>query len=148
MKTILLRFKLSAPVREGIVKETITILRDPTFAPLFGPDSRAEVALSAEIARPAGRKGPALRLSGKIDRLVKTDQAVLIVDFKSDARPPTVEAGVPEAYFAQLGLYALVARQLFPGAEVAAAILWTDLESFMNLSPERLRKAVSSFTIG
>ena len=40
------------------------------MAPLFGPDSRAEVAIVAEVAHPDGA-GAALRLTGKIDRLVR-----------------------------------------------------------------------------
>ena len=58
-------------MRKAIAAETLAILRDPTFAALFGPDSRAEVAIVAEVAHPDG-KGPALRLAGKIDRLVRT----------------------------------------------------------------------------
>ena len=56
-------------MRKSIVKETLAVLRDPTFAPLFGPTSRAEVAIVADVPHPQGR-GPALRLAGKIDRLV------------------------------------------------------------------------------
>jgi len=46
-----------------------------------------------------------------------------------------------------LGLYALVAGQLFPGRAVEAAILWTSKESLMNLPPERLAQARAGFTI-
>ena len=62
--------QLPGNVRKSIVKETLAVLRDPTFAPLFGPMSRAEVAIVADVPDPRGR-GPALRLAGKIDRLVQ-----------------------------------------------------------------------------
>ena len=52
------------------------------------------------------------------------------------------------AYLAQLGLYAQIAGQLFPGRTIEAAILWTSLELLMNLPAARLRQAVSGFTIG
>ena len=38
--------------RDSIVTETLAVLSDPAFAALFGPDSRAEVPIVAEIARP------------------------------------------------------------------------------------------------
>ena len=46
--------QLPASVRKGIVKETLAVLRDPTFAPLFGPTSRAEVAIVADVPHPQG----------------------------------------------------------------------------------------------
>ena len=38
---------------KSIVAETLAVLRDPTFAPLFGPESRAEVPIVADT-RSAG----------------------------------------------------------------------------------------------
>src|SRR5204862_929770 len=61
--------QLPAAVRKSVVAETLAVLREPAFAALFGPEARAEVAIVAEIPHPSGR-GPALRLAGKIDRLV------------------------------------------------------------------------------
>ena len=72
---------------------------------------------------------------------------MLVVDYKSDAQVPADENTVPPAYLSQLGLYALVAGQLFPSHRVEAGILWTELESFMNLSQARLRQAVAGFTL-
>ena len=94
------------------------------------------------------RNGAPVTIVGRIDRLVVAAGRVLIVDFKSDAAVPADESGVPAAYLSQLGLYALVAGQLFPGHEVRAAILWTALETFMNLSRTRLAEAVAGFTMG
>ena len=69
--------------------ETLAVLRDPTFAPLFGPDSRAEVAIVAEVAASRQGSGPALRLAGKIDRLVaRPATTILIVDYKTNRPPP------------------------------------------------------------
>jgi ATP-dependent helicase/nuclease subunit A len=72
---------------------------------------------------------------------------VLIVDFKSDAAATTDPAAVPTAYLTQLGLYALVATQLFPHARVDAGILWTSLESLLELPRELLAEAARSFTM-
>jgi len=57
-------------------------------------------------------------------------------------------ASVPPGYIAQLGLYAQIAGQLFPGKTIEAAILWTTLESLMFLPAAKLRQGISSLTIG
>ncbi len=75
-------------------------------------------------------------------------QSVWVIDYKSDAAAPADPEAVPQAYLTQLGLYARIAGQLFPSRSVEAKILWTAPESLMNLPPDRLREAVSSFTIG
>ncbi|HEY0033698.1 MAG TPA: hypothetical protein VGB81_10570, partial [Devosia sp.] len=67
--------------------------------------------------------------------------------YKSDASVPMQEADVPGNYRTQLGLYALVAGQLFPGHPVRAAILWTQLESLMNLPPDMLAAGSKGFTM-
>jgi ATP-dependent helicase/nuclease subunit A len=133
-----------APARhDPIARKAISILTRPELAAIFGPDSRAEVPFLTE----ALRNGTPIRLAGRIDRLVVDRQRVLVVDYKSDAIPPRSMDTVPQGYVTQLGLYALVAGQLFTGITIEAAILWTGLESLMILPAERLRAAVSEFTM-
>ncbi len=117
--------QLAASVRASIAAETLAVLREPTFAPLFGPQSRAEVAIVAEVPHPQG-KGPALRLAGKIDRLAQDGERVWIVDYKTNRPPPRDAAQVAEAYLLQLAAYRLAVRHIFAQAQVRAAILWTD----------------------
>jgi ATP-dependent helicase/nuclease subunit A len=124
--------QLPASVRKSIVKETLAVLRDPTFAPLFGPTSRAEVAIVADVPHPQGR-GPALRLAGKIDRLVEDGTTILIVDYKTNRPPPKDVAQVAEAYLLQLAAYRLAVQRIFPGLHVRAAILWTDGPRIMEI---------------
>jgi ATP-dependent helicase/nuclease subunit A len=119
------------------------ILDNPKFAHIFGPYSRAEVPFLAN----ARRNDTSIRLAGRIDRLVVTGTEVLLVDYKSDAQVPETSDDVPPAYLTQLGLYALVASQLFPAHTVAAAILWTTMESLMILPLEKLRQATAAFTM-
>jgi ATP-dependent helicase/nuclease subunit A len=120
-----------------------SILERPEFADLFGPNSRAELPFLVD----AIREGEPIRLSGRIDRLVVDDHSVLVIDYKSDATAPKTADDVPQRYVTQLSLYALVASQLFPGRSVRAAILWTELESLMNLPSELLERARGSFTL-
>ena len=110
----------------------MAVLRDPAFAALFGPDARAEVAIAAEIPHPRG-DGPALRLSGKIDRLLRRGDEVLIVDYKTNRPPPTQPDGIAEAYLLQLAAYRLAIGHIFARARIKAAILWTDGPRIMEI---------------
>jgi ATP-dependent helicase/nuclease subunit A len=134
-----------APERHAAVgAKAVSILSRPELAHIFGPDSRAEVPFAVN----ARRAGEPVQIAGRIDRLIVDERGVLVVDYKSDAAVPDRADQVPGNYLAQLGLYALVAGQLFPGQEVRAAILWTSLESLMNL-PSGLRpEGLADYTIG
>ncbi|MNT90029.1 hypothetical protein D3C72_2308580 [compost metagenome] len=71
----------------------------------------------------------------------------MVVDYKSDASVPGGPGDVPGNYLTQLGLYALVAGQLFPGRTVRAGILWTRLESLMFLPSDKLAAGARGFTM-
>jgi len=129
--------------QEAILQRALSILVRPELAALFSPQSRPEVPILAK----GTQNGRPILVAGRIDRLVVEADRVLIVDFKSDDEVPGSEAGVPPAYLRQLGLYALVAGQLFPDKAIAAGILWTSLESFMILTQSRLRQEVAGFTL-
>jgi ATP-dependent helicase/nuclease subunit A len=126
-----------------IAAKALSILARPSLAPIFGPTSRAELPFLLN----AKRDGHPIRLTGRIDRLVVDEGGVTVVDYKSDASVPGGPGDVPGTYLTQLGLYALVAGQLFPGRAVHAAILWTQLESLMFLPPDLLAAATRGFTM-
>lgn len=128
---------------ERLMAKAQSLLERPELAGLFGAQSRAEVPFLVEALR--GQE--AVQLSGRIDRLVVDEAGVLVVDYKSDAHVPSRVEDVSGKYLTQLGLYALVAGQLFPGRAVRAAILWTELESLMNLPSDLLEQARSDFTL-
>jgi len=128
--------------RASIVAETLAVLSHPDFAAVFGPGSRAEIPIVAELTPPHG-KGETVRLNGQIDRLVASDHEVLIVDFKTNRPPPTDPAHVADAYVLQLAAYRLAVRMVFPGRSVRAALLWTDGPSLMELPGDRLDDAAN-----
>src|SRR5262249_20758909 len=132
--------QLPAAVRTSIVSETLAVLREPAFAPLFGPQARAEVPIVAQIAYPRGG-ARALRLTGKIDRLVAAGDAVLIVDYKTNRPPPKEVGEVSEAYLLQLSAYRLALARIFSQQRVRAAILWTDGPRIMEIPQEMLDAA-------
>jgi len=129
--------RLPRSVRLELVDETLRVLEDPTFAPLFGPSSRAEVPIAAIVPRPDGREPP-LRLTGTIDRLAVVGEHVLIVDYKTNRSAPLEPSGIPQAYLLQLAAYRLGVARIFPGRGFVAAILWTDGPRLMRIEDRAL----------
>lgn len=113
-----------------IAGEALRVLEDPRFAPLFGPGSRAEVPIVGVVG---GRV-----LSGQIDRLCLTDEAVWIVDYKTNRPPPTREEDVAPLYLAQMAAYRAALRRVYPGRTIRCVLLWTDGPYTMEISPDRL----------
>jgi ATP-dependent helicase/nuclease subunit A len=124
-------------VRKNIVDETLAVLCNDAFADVFGPLSRAEVPIVAEIPPPSGAGIP-LRLTGQIDRLWVGDHDILILDYKTNRPPPEEVENVAEAYLLQLAAYRLAMKDIFMGKSVRAAILWTDGCRLMEIPPATL----------
>ncbi len=123
---------LPVSARRDITRETIAVLSDPVFAPLFERGSRAEVPIIAEIADPTGRSPP-LMLNGQIDRLAIDAHRVLIVDYKTNRVAPTRVEDVEEAYLVQLAAYRVALAKIFPGRDIRAALLWTQTARLMEI---------------
>ncbi|WP_020181460.1 double-strand break repair helicase AddA [Methylopila sp. M107] len=101
-----------------LAKSALAIVDDPAFAEVFRPEGRGEVPI-------VGRLRDGRPVSGRIDRLAVTPEAVLLVDYKTDRFPPAPGAPVPPAYRAQLAAYAELLGDIWPDRPVRAAILWT-----------------------
>jgi len=126
---------------EALLSSVIAILDNPAFGRLFGPHSRAEVALTAEIAAPGG--GTPLRVSGQVDRLVIRETEALILDFKTGMSIPHGPEAAPHAYLAQLAAYRLALTRILPALPVRAALLWTDGPQLMPI-PEAMLDGAES----
>ncbi|SON53574.1 ATP-dependent helicase/nuclease subunit A [Hartmannibacter diazotrophicus] len=122
--------------REALLAKVLAVLCEPAFAPVFAPGSRAEVALAGEVMLRSGRKA---EVSGQIDRLAVSKDAVLIVDFKTN-RP--VPDAIPENYLMQLAVYARLIADIYPGRQVRAAILWTESARLDEVPTDVLQKAI------
>jgi len=125
---------LAEDARSEIVTETLAVLCDPASAHLFRPGSLAEVP----IAGLAGAGAEARAISGQVDRLVVTDDAVTIVDFKTNRPPPETEDDVAAAYLRQMAAYRWLLMKIYPGRAVQAVLLWTAGPRLMPLSPRIL----------
>ncbi len=115
---------LPQDLQASIVDETLKVLNDPVFAPVFGPQSLAEVPVTGEM--PDGRV-----INGQIDRLVITETEILIVDFKTNRPSPADVSDIPLIYKAQLAAYAAALRAIYPERLVKCALLWTDQSLLM-----------------
>ncbi len=135
----------SAAERESLAGKVIALIADSRFAPVFAEGSRAEVAIVGRLSLP-GR--PQALVSGQIDRLVVTQNEVLIVDFKTNHAPPTAATDAPPAYLRQLALYRAVLSALYPQHAIRAALLWTETADLMEISAPALDAELASFGRG
>jgi ATP-dependent helicase/nuclease subunit A len=118
---------LTEAQRAEMADAALAVLADPRFAAVFGPGSRAEVALAGA----APRLPPGLAISGRVDRLVVEPARVLVVDFKTNRpAPERIEAAEP-AYVLQMAIYWAVLGEIYPGRRIEAALVWTDGPSLM-----------------
>jgi ATP-dependent helicase/nuclease subunit A len=117
--------EVGAEEAEAIAAETLAILEDPAFAPLFAPGSLAEAPI---VGRIGGRA-----VNGQVDRLAVTDTAVLVADYKTNRPPPARVEEVAPLYLRQMAAYRAVLRQVFPGRAVRSALVWTYAARLMPL---------------
>jgi ATP-dependent helicase/nuclease subunit A len=124
---------LAEAQRAEMTAAALAVLRDDRFAEVFGPGSRAEVAVAGGArALPEG-----LKISGRIDRLVVLPDRVLVADFKTNRPSPDRIERADPAYLRQMAIYAAVLGEVFAGRRIEAALVWTDGPKLMPI-PEIL----------
>jgi ATP-dependent helicase/nuclease subunit A len=102
---------------ERIADEVLAVMAHPDLAPLFGPDSQAEVPLAGVVGN--------VVVGGLVDRLVVLPGRVLVADFKTNRRPPVRVEDTPVMYLRQMASYRAVLRSVFPGRTVRCGLIWT-----------------------
>jgi ATP-dependent helicase/nuclease subunit A len=112
---------------DGIVNETMAILEDPIFAPIFGAGSMAEIPVTGYLEE-------GTIISGQIDRMLVTLDEILIVDFKTNRPPPKNEADIQPIYRKQMRAYAKAIAKIYPGRKIRCALLWTDGPHLMEVN--------------
>lgn len=123
--------------RSELMAEAVRVLTAPGLAHLFAPDALAEVTLTGDSPALGGA------MLGVIDRLIVTGDRVLAVDFKTNAVVPESVDAVPEGLLRQMGAYAAMLRPLYPGREIAVAILWTRDATLMELPHDVVSAALA-----
>jgi len=114
---------LDTASRRELARQVRGVLELPALAPAFAPGSRSEQPI-------VGRVGE-LVIAGQIDRFAVTEEAVYLVDFKSNRLPPPRPEAVPPTYLRQLAAYAALLRSLYPDREIRAGLVWTAVPALM-----------------
>ncbi|GLS29774.1 DNA helicase/exodeoxyribonuclease V, subunit A [Mesorhizobium albiziae] len=128
--------------RQQALTAVDAILGDAVFAPLFSESSRAEVSIMGKLAV----RGRERAVSGKIDRLTITPDAVMIVDYKTNRPAPTGINEVPAAHVLQMALYRALLQPLYPGKAVTAALLFTEAARLIALPAATMDAALARLT--
>jgi ATP-dependent helicase/nuclease subunit A len=117
------------------LEETLRLLRDPALGEIFTGEALAEVPIVGTVGEGAG----AIVLSGRIDRLLVREDAVTVIDFKTNRPPPARVEDVPAVYLRQMAAYRVLLRDVYPDRAVRCGLLWTDGPDLMMLPDELLR---------
>jgi ATP-dependent helicase/nuclease subunit A len=111
---------------QALANETLAVIDHPDFRAAFASNSRAEIAIVADLPEFG-------RVNGRIDRLAVTDDEVLAIDFKTNRPPPARAQDVSAIYLAQMALYRAALARIFPDRRIACALVWTEGPSLMEL---------------
>ncbi|MDD3288830.1 MAG: double-strand break repair helicase AddA [Alphaproteobacteria bacterium] len=120
---------LSKSQQDEVMREVMKLLHHADFAPLFGAGSRAEVPV-------IGRWGDVL-IDGQVDRICVSDDAVWIVDYKTNRNPPAMASDAPKSYLRQMAAYRAVLAEIYPRHTMRCFLLWTQ-EPRLMLIPDEL----------
>lgn len=101
------------------------LLREPALAPLFDAGRYARAWNEVPVMLDG--------VTAVIDRLVDDGAGLVIVDYKTHARPDAAQ--LAERYRAQLEAYAEAVRQVWPGRAVRAGLLLTATRAWVPVIP-------------
>jgi ATP-dependent helicase/nuclease subunit A len=122
---------IGATERAEMATEVVRTLQNPAWAMLFGPKSLAEAPFSAVIEG-------GIVVAGTVDRLLVTDDAVFVVDYKTGSFVPGRADQVAPAYLRQMAAYSAALAVIFPGRRINAALLYTAAPRLIALPLELL----------
>lgn len=116
--------------KQEIINEALKILNHDEFKNIFGPQSRAEVAiLGNSIELPNN-----IKINGTIDRILINESEILCLDYKTNRPPPENPDLVPKQYVSQMACYRAILRESFPKHTIKCALLWTDIPILMQIN--------------
>lgn len=136
-------WSLSEDDQKQTLKQVLSVLNDPEYGTLFGPNSRSEVSINGFVEKDGKRQV----LAAQIDRLVVSDKTVLIVDYKNSGRTPKTDSEVSFKYLVQMAAYRMVVQQIYPDKEVKCALLFTRTSKLVPLSNKKLDAALGKISL-
>ena len=129
---------LDVASRSQLIDEALALFELPRIGDLFGPQSRAEVAVAGQLRRSDGK---VIEIAGQVDRIVATQSQVLVADFKT-GRAYAAE-DVPAAFITQMALYRAVLAPLWPDKSLTMLLVFTSGAKIVELPARRLAAAVA-----
>ena len=126
---------LDDAARAEIQADVEAILAHAEMQELFGPQSRAEAPVAGVVV---GRSGNPVVIAGQVDRLLVTEERVVVVDYKTNREPPDDSSAVSLTYLRQMASYRAVLQEIFPDRSVQCLLIWTVGPRLMQLSDDLL----------
>ena len=111
--------------KDEIAQKIEALFIDPTINALLARPCQREVSLM-------DGEGDTLAVH-RIDRLIIEDNKILIIDYKSDADPPTDSQKIPQHYRDQLRRYRDKMQALYPDLPCEGYLLWTSTARLMQV---------------
>lgn len=106
-----------------IVEEVLNLCG--MYSEIFAENSMAEVPIIGEIDGKI--------ISAKIDRLVLSDNKVIIVDYKTNRPSAKTIDDVPSQYINQMKYYKLLMERIYPNKIIETYLLWTNTCNMMKI---------------
>ena len=110
--------------------QALAVIADPQWAELFSPAALPEVPLAALVEGQV--------IAGTADRLLVSEEKVLVVDFKTARRSPASLEQVPAATVRQMAAYTAALAEIYPGRGIEAAVLYTHAPRLIALPADLL----------
>ncbi|MBB4120944.1 double-strand break repair helicase AddA [Martelella radicis] len=138
------RAALQLPEEAGdaILKNVMSVMSDPELAPVFSSAARAEVSVTGTVRL----KAADFTVSGRLDRLAVLEEAVLLVDFKTNRNPPGADDPVPFSHAAQMAVYREILSPLYPEKTVECLLVYTETSSVRRLTSRELEEALAALS--
>ena len=109
--------ELPDSMRADLCSVVLDVFERPEFAFMFSANSRAEVRIAGELE---GRP-----VEGQIDRLIVTDDDVIVIDFKTGAAPPSWQ-DTPVGYRDQIADYVALLANTYPGRNIRGMLFYIE----------------------
>lgn len=125
--------------RLRLVSDVLSVLDQPSLAPLYSGEARAEVSIMGRIRV----RGELRAVSGRIDRLAVTEDRVLVLDYKTNRSVPQTAGEAPFSHRAQLAIYREILAPLYPGREVECLLVYTQEGKVLRLTEADLSRTLA-----
>ncbi|MBM3617572.1 MAG: double-strand break repair helicase AddA [Alphaproteobacteria bacterium] len=137
METYLARHKEELGEGESarLADEVLRVLHHPLLEKAFGEGSLAEVPLTGLVTLQDGKRHI---LSGQVDRLLVTEEEIIIIDYKTGREGPKTVAQVPKSYLRQMALYRAALAASYPQHRIRTVLVWTSEAMVMELPEDAL----------